>query len=183
MFRNSLERQLAVLGLEHADTLHAASSLATSLQNQGKHAEAEPLVCATLAIQQRVLGDGHTHTLATATNFAALLINTGQHAAAKELGRGTLAQAHRTLGPDHPTSLRIACNLATALAHQVQTPAAVALLTATLATQRPNEPPKSCAILLTNLLFFQSLIPKPCLSTVGNVVYLAPLRSVQFSST
>ena len=137
----------------------------------------------TLAIQQRTLGEGHANTLDTATNLALLLSNTGQHAEAEALGRSTLAQANRTLGPDHPTSLEIARTLAITLGKQGQAAEAVALFTATLATQRPNEPPKSCAILLTNLLFFQSLIPKPCLSTVGNVVYLAPLRSVQFSST
>ena len=61
-------------------TLATAGNLASTLQKQGKETEAEPLVHATLAIQQRVLGEGHLNTLNTGSNLAQLPDNNGQHA-------------------------------------------------------------------------------------------------------
>ena len=136
VLRDTLERQRAVLGPEHEDTLHTATNLATSLQKQRKDAEAEPLVRATLAIQQRTLGDGHIDTLYTATNLAVLLSNFGQHTEAEALGRSALAQANHTLGPDHPDTPTIASILAIILVIQGQAAEAEALFTATLATQQ-----------------------------------------------
>jgi hypothetical protein len=48
-----------VLGAEHPDTLATANNLAMSLKKQGKYAEAEGILLATLASCQRVLGPAH----------------------------------------------------------------------------------------------------------------------------
>ena len=58
LYRDTLERQRRVLGPEHEATLDTASSLVVALQSQHKHAEAGPLVRATLDAQVRY------HTLA-----------------------------------------------------------------------------------------------------------------------
>ena len=58
-----------VLGAEHPDTLTSAYNLAKSLAYQGKDAEAEVMLQATLASRQRVLGPTHPITLDTARNL------------------------------------------------------------------------------------------------------------------
>ena len=44
-----------------------AHNLATSLDSQGKHAEAEEMLRAVLAVEKRVLGPEHSATLTTAS--------------------------------------------------------------------------------------------------------------------
>jgi hypothetical protein len=61
-----------VLGAEHPDTLASANNLAGSLSKQGKYADAEQMLLATLASQQRVLGPAHPNTLQTASNLEAV---------------------------------------------------------------------------------------------------------------
>ncbi len=47
---------MRVLGAEHPSTLTSANNLAWSLKKQGKYAEAERIMLATLASLQRSLG-------------------------------------------------------------------------------------------------------------------------------
>ena len=61
-----------VLGEEHPDTLTSAGNLASSLSDQGKHAEAEEMLRAALAVCRRVLGSAHPDTLATAESLASV---------------------------------------------------------------------------------------------------------------
>ena len=58
-----------VLGAEHPDTLAAARNLVSSLSRQGKHAEAEEMQRAVLAVRKRVLGAEHPDTLAAASDM------------------------------------------------------------------------------------------------------------------
>ena len=53
--------QKRVLGPEHPDTLAAARNLVSSLSRQGKHAEAEEMQRAVLAVRKRVLGGSSRH--------------------------------------------------------------------------------------------------------------------------
>ena len=55
-----------MLGEEHPSTLTSAGNLAHSLCHQGKYADAEGMLQATLAARRRVLGSTHPETLATA---------------------------------------------------------------------------------------------------------------------
>ena len=52
-----------MLGADHPGTLRSGNNLAVSLADQGKYAEAEQMLLATFASQQRVLGPAHPNTL------------------------------------------------------------------------------------------------------------------------
>ena len=72
MTRELLGVQRRVLGPEHPHTLTTMSNLATSLHDQGKHAEAEQMQRELLDMQRRVLGPEHSDTLATVSDLASL---------------------------------------------------------------------------------------------------------------
>ena len=83
---------------EDPERLTAAGNLATSLDDQGKHAEAEGMgreVLAVrkrvLAVRKRVLGAEHPDTLTIAYNLASSLFDQGKHAEAEEILREVLA--------------------------------------------------------------------------------------------
>ena len=63
VLRSHHEVQMRVYGAEHPDTPTTASSLATSLSGQGKHAHAERIQRELLGLQKRVLGAEHPDTL------------------------------------------------------------------------------------------------------------------------
>ena len=72
MTREVFDVQRRVLGPEHPHTLTTMSNLATSLRDQGKHAEAEQMFRELLDVRGRVLGPEHPDTLATVSNLASL---------------------------------------------------------------------------------------------------------------
>ena len=72
MTREVLGVQRRVLGPEHPHTLKTMSNLATSLRDQGKRAEAEPMFRELLDVRRRVLGPEHPDTLVTLSNLASL---------------------------------------------------------------------------------------------------------------
>ena len=93
-----------MLGEEHPDTLTSASNLALTYSQQGKHAEAEALQVAVLAVRKRVLGEEHPNTLTSANNLASTYSQQGKHAEAETLQVATLAvsQAGSRRGvPEH----------------------------------------------------------------------------------
>ena len=67
--REVLAAQIRVLGEEHPKTLGTAKSLVVALAYQGKLAEAEPMLQATLTSCQRVLGPAHSTTLGAASSL------------------------------------------------------------------------------------------------------------------
>ena len=75
-----------------------AHNLATSLDSQGKHAEAEEMLREVLAVRTRVLGAEHPATLTTTDNLATSLSRQGKHAEAEGLkgARGAEGQAGAT---------------------------------------------------------------------------------------
>ena len=72
MTREVLGVQRRVLGPEHPHTLTTMSNLATSLGEQGKHEEAEPMFRNLLDVRSRVLGLEHPDTIATVRSLASL---------------------------------------------------------------------------------------------------------------
>jgi hypothetical protein len=74
-----------VLGEEHPDTLMNASNLASSLYDQGKHAEAVRIQREVLGVERRVLGEEHPSTLMSAKNLASSLWGHGNHVEAEEM--------------------------------------------------------------------------------------------------
>jgi len=107
-----------VLGLEHPTTLKARSTVATTLDSQGKYAEAEAEKCAVLAIQERVLGPEHPDTLGSRMSVASSLWYQGKHAEAEAKCRAVLAIQKRVLGSEHPDTLRSRMGVAGALPAQ-----------------------------------------------------------------
>lgn len=105
----------ARLGAEHADTLAARDSLATTLWKQGLAEQAESIFRDVLAIDQRVLGDNHSQTMAALNNLALTMVDQGRNQEAEPL----LRQAHQlhvaTLGANHPDTLKTLNNLAIVL--------------------------------------------------------------------
>ena len=59
MQREVLAAQERKLGADHPDTLATAGSLASTLSDQGKYAEAEKMQREVLAAQERKLGEDH----------------------------------------------------------------------------------------------------------------------------
>ena len=72
MRRDLLDVRRRLMGPEHPHTLTTMSNLATSLRDQGKHAEAEQMFRELLDVRGRVLGPEHPDTLATVSNLASL---------------------------------------------------------------------------------------------------------------
>ena len=68
--RCSGRRPLATVGEEHPTTLSTVHNLAHMYSLQGKHAKAETLQVAVLAVRKRVLGEEHRGTLTSAHNLA-----------------------------------------------------------------------------------------------------------------
>ena len=72
---------------EDPERLTAATNLASSLDDQGKHAEAEEMGREVLSVLKRVLGTEHPDTLTTASNLASSLFDQGKYAEAEEMQR------------------------------------------------------------------------------------------------
>ena len=71
------------------------SNLATSLRDQGKHAEAEQMRSELLDVRRRVLGPEHPDTLATVRNLASL-------DSIRSVSTSIVPFASRTLTTSHP---------------------------------------------------------------------------------
>lgn len=87
-------------------------ALASTLNSEGRHTEAEKILRAALDIQRRVLGPEHQETLGTAGNLARILLQEGHNADAEKLERETLDIRRRVLGPEHPDTAESVYDLA-----------------------------------------------------------------------
>jgi tetratricopeptide (TPR) repeat protein len=106
------------------ERLAAATVLANSLAEQGKHPEAELHERQVLEAEERVLGREHPSTLMTKGNLARSLSGQGKHPEAEALLRQVLEAEERVLGREHPSTLRTKCNLANSLSGQGKHPEA-----------------------------------------------------------
>ncbi|MGH3697966.1 MAG: FxSxx-COOH system tetratricopeptide repeat protein, partial [Pseudonocardiaceae bacterium] len=115
LFERAWDLRRSLLGEDHPDTLHTASSLARTLWGLGRYERARELGEDTLARCRRILGEDHPHTLRSATILAITLREMGRYERARELGEDTLARCLRVQGEDYPDTLRAAYVLATIL--------------------------------------------------------------------
>lgn len=123
--RQALETQeialgtaLRVLGEDDLGTLVCATSLAISLGEQGKLADARKLLEWTLAGYVRVLGEDDPITLSCMSDLAVALERQGDLAGARGLQERALAMRLERLGSDHPDTLVSMNNLAEILGAQ-----------------------------------------------------------------
>ncbi|WP_448612201.1 FxSxx-COOH system tetratricopeptide repeat protein [Geodermatophilus sp. URMC 60] len=108
-----LDRWRSHLGLDHPDTLAAASDLTLALFAVGEAAPARALGEDTLQRCRRVLGPDHVTTLWAAGGLTLALNLLSEVEPGRSLGEDTLQRCRRVLGPDHATTL----GAATALTH------------------------------------------------------------------
>ena len=90
MYREALEVQRRVLGLEHPNTLASMNNLANVLQEQGQWQEAEQIHREVLEVRRIVLGQEHPDTLASMHNLAIVLQEQGQWQEAEQMHREVL---------------------------------------------------------------------------------------------
>ena len=90
---------------EDPERIEAAHNLATSLDGQGKYAEAEEMLREVLAVVKRVQGAEDPGTLAAANNLARSLSSQGKHAEAEEMEREVLAVQKGVPGAEPPDTL------------------------------------------------------------------------------
>jgi hypothetical protein len=125
-----------LFGVDHPETLAAASDLAAGLREAGDPSSARPLDEDTLARRRRLFGNDHVDTLDSAFSLAEDLRYLGELETACALAEDTLQRYRRTLGPDHPDTLGCALGLATGLRQLGHYQAARALAEDTLARRR-----------------------------------------------
>ena len=89
-----------------------ASWLASNLDAQGRHGEAEPLHRRDLAIGEKVLGPEHRYTATSLSNLAYNFDAQGRHGEAEPLHRRALAIYEKVLGPEHRDTATILSKLA-----------------------------------------------------------------------
>ena len=83
---------------------------AIQLYQQGRYADAEPLLKRSLAIYEKALGPDHPDVATSLNNLAVLYSNQGRYADAEPFHKRALAIYEKALGSDHPdvaTSLNL----------------------------------------------------------------------------
>lgn len=103
---------VAELGVDHRQTLLAATYLAEALRRTGAEDRSLPLLEEVLRHQRRVRGEDDPETLAAASRLAVQLADAGRLPEARRLGEDTLGRRRRVLGEDHPLTLDTRANLA-----------------------------------------------------------------------
>jgi hypothetical protein len=100
------------------ERLAAEYNLASSLVQQGKAVEAEPMFRKLHEVMMRVDGAEHPNTLSVAGELAFCLSNQGKYADAEWIQREVLEAEKRVLGAEHPNTLVSTANLAQCLSNQ-----------------------------------------------------------------
>lgn len=85
LFLSVLEKQEALYGGEHNDTLSTAGSVACVFYMQENYDLAEPLFVRVLDTRKRVFGNDHPDTLASMNNLASLYMKQGYYEKAEPL--------------------------------------------------------------------------------------------------
>ena len=115
----SSKRALAIrekaLGPDHPDVAASLNNLATLYIDQGRYAEAEPLLKRALAIREKALGPDHPDVAQSLHNLAVLYQVQGRYAEAEPLYKRALAIKEKALGHDHPDVATSLNNLADAV--------------------------------------------------------------------
>jgi tetratricopeptide (TPR) repeat protein len=88
--------------VEHPESLKSMHSLAALYRDEGKYAQAEPLLTKALEARRRVLGDDHPDTLTSMSDLALLYEKQGKYTEAESLLLKVLGVRQRVLGSKHP---------------------------------------------------------------------------------
>jgi tetratricopeptide (TPR) repeat protein/predicted Ser/Thr protein kinase len=100
-FDRALVLRRGSLGDEHADTLETMHQRGFVLSLQAKYAEAEQVLTAVMASQNRVLGETHPQSLMTMNSLAMLHVNRSEHDKAEPLLVKYLDAMRRLHGEEH----------------------------------------------------------------------------------
>ena len=100
---------------EHPDTALSTGKLASNLDAQGKHAQAEPLHRQALELRRKLLGEEHPDTAESYNNLALNLRAQGKYAEAEPLFQTALTLVRKRLGEEHPLTALSYNNLASDL--------------------------------------------------------------------
>jgi tetratricopeptide (TPR) repeat protein len=103
LLARALDIRRRALGPEHRDTLSSLSSLAKTLDEGGRYADAEKLEREAVGIQRRILGPEHPDTLNSVNNLANILNDERQYPEAEKLNREVFESRRHVLGPDTGT--------------------------------------------------------------------------------
>ncbi|QDU83142.1 Serine/threonine-protein kinase PknD [Planctomycetes bacterium Pla163] len=109
----ALEAYEAALGAEHPRTLDVLNNVALVLLEQGRYAEAEPLLRRAIDAQERALGPDHIDTQVSASYLARLLELQGRYPEAEVLARDAYDVLEQQLGEDDSRTLGCQSVLAT----------------------------------------------------------------------
>jgi tetratricopeptide (TPR) repeat protein len=107
-----LQRQKAVLGPDHPETLSGMTNLAVTYSHFGKHHQALLLLEESLQRQKVLFGQDHSETLNTLSNLGYAYSRLGKHDQALPLFEEALKGHKAVLGPHHPRTLACMSNLA-----------------------------------------------------------------------
>lgn len=92
--------------------IQCARGLAANLRRQGRSREADPILCAALALSEQLLGPSDVDTLATMAGLGLLWEGLGRLDEAEELYRQALVRAEASVGSDPYELAGIAAALA-----------------------------------------------------------------------
>lgn len=115
LLQSSLNIAKQAYGPNDLVTLDAGSSLAWSVQGEGRIAEAAALQQQVLDTDRRVLGPANPYTLSAMSHMSLILISENQYEQAEKLVRQTRELSRRTQGPESPTTLQATFVLAQVL--------------------------------------------------------------------
>ena len=99
-------------GPHHPDVAMSLDLLAGIYADQGKYAQAAPLLKRAGAINRKAFGADHIIVAFNMTDLADVYYEQGKHAQAKSLYRRALTIFEKTSGPDHPAVARFLSELA-----------------------------------------------------------------------
>lgn len=123
-YKHGYQGRVALLGVEHPDTLTSMNNLALTLRHQGYLPSARVLHEKELEVCTRVLGEEHPDTLTSMNNLATTLWKQGNLPGARALQEKVLEARTRVLDEQHPDTLSSMNNLAETLRQQGDLPGA-----------------------------------------------------------
>lgn len=101
LLRESVDQARRVPGEEDRDYVSALNVLALTLNDAGKHTEAEPLFCKALDAYLRTFGERHPATLVPLHNVAAVLEKEGRAQEAEVIYRQVVELADEVMPAEH----------------------------------------------------------------------------------
>lgn len=106
------------MGSEHIDTAISINNLAVLYLDQGRQAEAEPLLKKSLSVRESIHGPTHPDVANGLNNLAMLYRNQGRYGEAESIFRRVLEIQEETLGQEHADVAVCLNNLAMVLRDQ-----------------------------------------------------------------